>query len=144
TSKPRIGSLSRAIFNNLYPKARPQSPTRGRSLGPVIWPPCDDPRPRVRLPRSHKPSAAMTLGSDPYPPPEPLSAIGENQSLEPAARVSRPKSHDRDAPILSDASILETIDCHDRSFTRFAVVVGCDQLATHGNSIALLNHTVQL
>jgi hypothetical protein len=53
-------------------------------------------------------------------------------------KSSRPKSRDRDAPILSDASVLKTIDRHNRSFRRFAIVVGCRQLPAHGNAITFL------
>jgi hypothetical protein len=55
-------------------------------------------------------------------------------------RSSGPKCRGGYAPILSDASVFKTIDCHDRSFIRFAVVVGCGQLPAHGYSIALLDH----
>ena len=69
-----------------------------------------------------------------------IGAAGTSFCSESAVKASRPKFRDRDAPILSDASVLKTINCHDRSFIWFAVVVGCGQLPAHGNSIALLDH----
>lgn len=93
---------------------------------------------------AHRPqcAASITFMPDRTPEFDPnrLSSEVSRNDRSQVAASSGPKCRARNAPILSDTSVLKTIDRQDRSFVTFAVIVGCGQLPAHGDSIALLDH----